>query len=563
MDLGTEGSRLTGEGPATIVWRSTGAVPELRCSVEVLADIAELAVNGYRRYSWGGVEIGGVLFGRQEAGIVYISHFRVAQCEHRYGPSFDFSDEDSEAFEQLLASAVNDEELSRVTPVGWYHTVSRDDLGPSEHARALFRRFFPHSWQVTMVVKRSKQAPLSIGIFVRDSRGRVELHSPAQEFTLDSLQQSKSRAAVPEMPERKSDRADPLAEHLAETTPPSAPSAPSEQDPVRRTERVDEKASSAATLQVPDGLEGQATPAQPSEPPLTSEPLTADTHSAVASLIPDLPFLFFGLTAEPFCSHPDAQFFYPSHQHREALAILFHRIRSHSGFLVLSGEPGTGKSIVLECLKDLLKSHATQFAVLLNSKINVAEFFELLAHDFRLPCANPTKTATLIALNEYLLERSRTGQTTALVVDSAEKLSTDVLEEIELLGNLENRAGRLLQVVFAAQPSFEERMDAPELRGLKQRLWRARLEPLTATETAAYIEHRMVKASMSKAGACIPTVFPPDVVAEIHRRTRGVPRQINTLCSRLLMRCRELEVKMADLGMLEGIADGLPRDSSL
>ena len=137
-----------------------------------------------------------------------------------------------------------------------------------------------------------------------------------------------------------------------------------------------------------------------------------------------------------------------------------------------------GKSIVLECLKDLLRAHATHFAVLLNSKISVAEFFELVAHDFRLPCASTTKTATLIALNEYLLERSRAGQTTALVVDNAEKLPTEVLEEIELLGNLENRDGRLLQVVFAAQPSFERQLDAPELRGLKQRLMlRARLDP--------------------------------------------------------------------------------------
>jgi general secretion pathway protein A len=217
-----------------------------------------------------------------------------------------------------------------------------------------------------------------------------------------------------------------------------------------------------------------------------------------------------------------------------------------------------GKSIVLECLRDLLKAHATHFAVLLNSKISVTEFFELIAHDFRLPCASATKTATLIALNEYLLERSRAGLTTALVVDSAEKLSTQVLEEIELLGNLENRDGRLLQVVFAAQPSFERQLDAPELRGLKQRLMlRARLDPLDATQTVAYIEHRMMAA-----GGKNQSFLPSGVLAEIHRRAHGVPRLINALCSRLLASCRELQVKTAELSMLEGIADDFAAGAS-
>jgi general secretion pathway protein A len=289
------------------------------------------------------------------------------------------------------------------------------------------------------------------------------------------------------------------------------------------------------------------------EAPLNQEP---PTHVEVALLeapaLPDTPFAFFGLTGDPFGAHPDARFFYPSLQHREALAVLSHRVSGHAGFMVLLGEPGTGKSIVLECLKDLLKESETHFAYLLNSRIGVAEFFELIAHDFRLPCSNPTKTATLIALNEYLLARSRAGQTTALVVDSAEKLSIEVLEEIELLGNLENREGRLLQVVFAAQPSFERLLDAPELRSLRQRLVsRARLEPLDPTQTAAYIEHRMMKAGARSQG-----VFPADVVAEIHRRTHGVPRLINALCGRLLASCRELQVKTAEVRMLEHTVDG-------
>ena len=526
MDRGEQAARLAETSASSIVWRGRGAAAEVQCTVDVIAEIAELATTGYRRYPWGGVEIGGVFFGKEQSGTVHISRFRPVQCEHQHGPAFVLSDKDCAALELLLAGAAEDEELAGLMPAGWYQTVSRRDLGLSEEARTVFHRFFPQPWQITMIVGRSKQEPLSFGIFVRDSHGRVEMHSTAQEVTLENLQQRRSRAAFTEAPALPS-------------TPPAQP-------------------EPAATIAAPSV---EPPPAEAAEPPYEAPQYTPPQYDPAALLAaepapPDNPFKFFGLKADAFCGHPNTQFFYPSPQHREALAVLFHRIRSHTGFLVLLGEPGTGKSMVLECLRDLLKTHATHFAVLLNSKITVAEFFELIAHDFQLRCASPTKTATLIALNEYLLERSRAGQTTALVVDSAEKLPTEVLEEIELLGNLENRDGRLLQVVFAAQPGFERRLDAPQLRGLKQRMMlRARLEPLNAAETAAYIQHRM-----AVAGARNPSVFPAGVLAEIHRRTQGVPRWINALCGLLLATCWELQVATPEMSMLEGIADDLGWD---
>jgi general secretion pathway protein A len=259
-------------------------------------------------------------------------------------------------------------------------------------------------------------------------------------------------------------------------------------------------------------------------------------------------------TEDPFGSAPDTQFFFPSTYHREALGILFHQIRSRAGFLALVGAPGTGKSIVLERLMDLL-ANETEFAFLLNPKITAPEFFELIAHDFELPCAGASKVRIVIALNEHLAARSSAGLTTALIVDNAQKLSTEVLEEIELLGNLETRNGRLLQVVFAGQPSFERRLDAPELRGLKQRLLtRARLEPLDEKQTAAYILHRMEKAGRTQ------SVFPADGLAEIYRRTRGLPRLINALCGRLLELCRGLQVKTASMRLVEQAADDLGLD---
>ena len=185
---------------------------------------------------------------------------------------------------------------------------------------------------------------------------------------------------------------------------------------------------------------------------------------------------------------------------------------------------------MLECLIEHLKADSTQFAFLFNSKINPEQFFELLAHDLDLKCEHKTKTSILIALNEYLVKRSQAGQTTVLIIDSAQKLGVGVLEEIELLGNLENRRGRLLQVIFAAQPSFERQLEKAELRGLRQRLLlRSRLAPLQAEQTSKYVESRLAKAGLAR-----QSIFPADLLSEIHTRTRGIPRLINAVCSNLL-----------------------------
>ena len=182
-----------------------------------------------------------------------------------------------------------------------------------------------------------------------------------------------------------------------------------------------------------------------------------------------------GLAEDPFSPTFDLRFFYPASKHQEALAGLIYGIQSRQGFLAVIGATGTGKSLVLECLIEHLKANSIEFACLFNSKINPEQFFELLAHDLELSCRNTTKTSILIALNEYLLKRSQAGQTTVLIVDNAQKLSADVLEEIELPGNLENRRGRLLQVIFAAQPSFEHQLEKAELRGLRRTRMRTRL----------------------------------------------------------------------------------------
>lgn len=194
----TEALKLLEHISPTIVWRGDVAVSEVRCEAVVLAQIAELALSGYRRYPWGGVEIGGVLFGKDESNSVRICSMRPAECEHYYGPAFELSAKDCEAFENLLALAESDAELAGLTPVGWYQSTCRRDLGLSDQARGFFHRFFPDPRHVAMLIVRSKRDPLSVAVFVHDSKGGVELHSPAQEFTLDILRQRIETLDAPE-----------------------------------------------------------------------------------------------------------------------------------------------------------------------------------------------------------------------------------------------------------------------------------------------------------------------------------------------------------------------------
>jgi len=262
---------------------------------------------------------------------------------------------------------------------------------------------------------------------------------------------------------------------------------------------------------------------------------------------------FFGLNSVPFNLSPDPSFLYRSAQHEEALASLIYGIQSRKGFIVLTGEVGTGKTTMLECLRDHLVAHRTPFASLFNSRLTPEQFFETVAYDFDLPCARNSKTEILFALNSVLIQRSNQNQTTALIVDEAQNLSWDVLEEIRLLGNLETRRGKLLQVVLSGQPELDRKLEAPEYRQLKQRIaLRCHLRPLTAVETAQYVASRLARAGMKD-----QKVFPPDVLAEIHRRTDGVPRLINSVCDNMLLTAFALESRLTNLEMLDEVSRDL------
>lgn len=260
---------------------------------------------------------------------------------------------------------------------------------------------------------------------------------------------------------------------------------------------------------------------------------------------------FFGFTENPFNLSPDPAFLYRSEQHEEALANLIYGVQSRKGFIVLTGEVGTGKTTMLECLRDYLEGAGIEFAFIFNSRITSDQFFEMIAYDLDLRCQRNSKTEVLFALNQLLIQQANEGRTSVLIVDEAHNLEWEVLEEIRLLGNLENpRIGKLIQIILSGQPELDRKLDAPNLRQLKQRIvLRTGLQPLTLKESIAYIESRLKVAGMSP-----QTVFSESLLAEIHVRSQGIPRLINAICDNLLLSAFAQELKSCTVEMLDEVS---------
>ena len=204
---------------------------------------------------------------------------------------------------------------------------------------------------------------------------------------------------------------------------------------------------------------------------------------------------------------------------------------------------------MLECLRDYLEAQYIEFAFIFNSRINPEQFFEMIAYDLDLPCSRTSKTEVLFALNQLLVEQAQEGRTVVLFVDEAHNLEWEVLEEIRLLGNLENRHGKLIQVILAGQPELDRKLDAPNLRQLKQRIvLRCNLQPFTLRDAVEYMESRLEHAGMPN-----QAVFPEELMAEIHLRTQGIPRIINAVCDNLLLSGFAAETKTCTVAMLDEV----------
>jgi general secretion pathway protein A len=266
---------------------------------------------------------------------------------------------------------------------------------------------------------------------------------------------------------------------------------------------------------------------------------------------------FFGLRENAFNLSPNPAFLYRSPQHEEALANLIYGVNSRKGFIALTGEVGTGKTTLLECLRDQLGSQEIAFAFLFNSQLTPEQFFEMVGYDFALPCTRFSKTEVLFSLNNMLLDRAKAGKTSVLIVDEAHNLSWKVLEEIRLLGNLENRSGKLMQIILSGQPELDVKLDAPRYRQLKQRIaLRYSLKPLSPDETAQYVASRLAHAGLAN-----QKIFSPDILQEIHRRSRGIPRVINLICDNVLLVAFAMNSRTVTIPMIDEVSADLRLDA--
>jgi general secretion pathway protein A len=242
----------------------------------------------------------------------------------------------------------------------------------------------------------------------------------------------------------------------------------------------------------------------------------------------------FKLARNPFDLTPDPVCFVPTERHNEALAALYYGVRRHKGFVVLTGEVGTGKTLLLRCLLGLLKdSRDIAYAYLFNGRLTPTEFLQYVVSDFGLPAAGKSKYELLLDLGRFLVARGERRMTTVLIVDEAHHLSSEILEEVRLLSNLETTNDKLLQIVLVGQPELDEKLDSFELRQLKQRIAvRTQLGPLNLAETKRYIERRL---QIAAGGSDPGSIFFEPTIAEVQRHSRGLPRLINTICENALM----------------------------
>ncbi|MBT8108729.1 MAG: AAA family ATPase [Gammaproteobacteria bacterium] len=241
---------------------------------------------------------------------------------------------------------------------------------------------------------------------------------------------------------------------------------------------------------------------------------------------------FFGLNEKPFSITPDPRYLFMSERHGEALAHLVYGVTESGGFMQLTGEVGTGKTTLVRSLLQSRMPDNADVAVVLNPQLSAREFLIAICEELgiELP-ADPSSIKALIdTLNRHLLQAHADGRRTILVVDEAQNLAPEVLEEVRLLTNLETAKQKLLQIVLIGQPELRELLARNDLRQLAQRITgRYHLEPLSRDETALYIEHRM------KVAGALSEVFDPAAKREAYRLSQGVPRLINVICDRALL----------------------------
>lgn len=239
---------------------------------------------------------------------------------------------------------------------------------------------------------------------------------------------------------------------------------------------------------------------------------------------------YYGLTAAPFDITPNPRFLFHSAKHREAFNHLLYGIRERKGFVQLTGEVGAGKTTLCRALLEQLDGHYST-ALILNPVMSANELMKAIATEFGLMVKGMDRLETMSAINDFLLKQALAGKETVLIVDEAQDLTEDLLEQVRLISNLETDDRKLLQIVLMGQPELRERLNSPQLKQLRQRITvRYHLKALTHVEVGQYIQHRLALAGSNGMPA-----FTGPAVWRVFRYSQGVPRLVNAVCDKALL----------------------------
>ncbi|MEW6585205.1 MAG: AAA family ATPase [Nitrospirota bacterium] len=240
---------------------------------------------------------------------------------------------------------------------------------------------------------------------------------------------------------------------------------------------------------------------------------------------------YFGFKELPFSIAPDPRYIYMSGQHREALAHLLYGVKTEGGFVLLTGEIGTGKTTICRCLFEQTPKN-TDIAFILNPKVSAGELLATICDELRIPYPDGNQSVKVFVdrINGHLLDSYSKGRRTILIIEEAQNLSPDVLEQIRLLTNLETDRQKLLQIIMVGQPELRDMLARSDLEQLSQRITaRYHLGPITEKEVGEYVNHRLAVAGAKE------MLFPEELTDTLYRLSRGIPRLINVICDRALL----------------------------